>query len=1399
MSDKNTGGEPESRTPGVKGERRRSRHSFRGAESQPQTATLGFPVVAIGASAGGLEAIESFLRNTPADTGMAFVIIQHFAPDHKSIMPEILGRFTPMEVHEVADGMRVEQNHVYVIPPGTSMFIEKGVLGLKSLDKSAGARMPIDRFFESLAVDQKENAVCILMSGAGTDGTLSLKTVKAMGGITLAQDAGAKFKDMPRSAISSGLVDFVLLAGDMPAKLLALAHARPAHPPEGEAGTGSARDHTGEGGRKALLGRIFQLVRLKTGHDFSQYKFSTILRRIERRMVLHHIGSLEEYVGFLVQQAGEVQTLFEEFLIGVTGFFRDPEAFEVLARQVVPRILAGKTEANPVRIWVPGCSTGEEAYSLAIIMAEALQRAAKPVRVQIFCTDIDSKALEGARKGIFPGSITESVSPERLKRFFEPEGTKSYRVTKEIRDMLVIAPHSVIKDPPFSKLDLISCRNLLIYLGQDVQKLLIPCFNYSLKPGGFLFVGPSESLGEFGRFFTSVDSKWKIFQRNDVIPEGAMEFSLFPLDRASFARTPGPVDGALDRGKLLSHTERLLLEEYAPPSVVVDTQYEALHFYGKLGKFLELSGGEPTRSILKLAREDIRLDLRAAIHAAIKDRGLVKRTGLSFRLGGAVCKYSLVVRPVTGAGQDEMLLIVVFQEVPGPDETCPEPRPMPVGEDISVAKNLEEELLNTRERLHATIEELEASNEELKSTNEELMSMNEELQSSNEELESSREELQSLNEELNTVNQELQYKIDEVTKVNSDLNNLLTSTKIATLFLDQGLTIKRFTPPITEFFNLFDFDIGRSIGDIAHKMDYDELIADIQTVINTLIPFEREVKSRSGNWYIMRITPYRTVNNMIDGTVITFVDVTLLKGIQQSLYSKTIELETLLQTVPDTYFRLDHDLNVIEFKAGRGVLPVAAGNPVGKQIAAALPRQAVSVIETAAKGLGQGGALIQTDFSLRIKGTKYYFEARLLPIPTGEMLIIIRDMTDLKRAEERALKAKLVAEKASKAKTEFLANMSHEIRTPLNGIVGLTELALAKVTGEQERTYLLGVKESLRSLQAIINDILDFSKIEAGRLKLNEVPFDLKHILFAALEPFQLEAQRKGIELSLDIAPDVPLALMGDDLRLKQVLSNLVGNAVKFTEEGGVSVRVEQAAGFPEPEDEGFDLLRFMVSDTGIGISEDKHEAIFDKFVQGDVSTVKAFSGTGLGLPICKSLVEMMQGSIWVESEPGSGSVFQFIVPLRRQEKGEAAPETERDKPAPQAPMAPLKILLAEDNAINQLVAAEFLKHLGHVVTVVGDGVEALQTLQENPHDVLIVDVSMPRMDGYEVIARIRGGTEGIDPAIPIVALTAYAMDEDRKSLLKAGASAFLAKPLNSDDLANVLAIVRPEITRADG
>jgi len=1350
-----------------------------GQEKSDGPKPLGFSVVGIGASAGGLEAIETFFRHMPPDSGMSFVVIQHLSPDHQSILAEIIQRDTTMPVRQVEDGMPVERDSIYVIPPGRDMVISKGILKLEPPQKTDSVRLPIDRFFRSLAEDQMEKAICILLSGAGSDGTMSLKTVKAMGGITIAQDGGAKFKDMPQSAISSGMVDFILLAEEMPAKLQELVRDRPVLPEREQPPAVDVPDSDGQ------LMRILQIVRLRTGHDFSRYKYSTIRRRIERRMVLHHLGTLGQYTEFLEKSEDEPKALFGELLIGVTHFFRDAEAFEVLAREVIPTICKGKSEADSVRIWIPGCSTGEEAYTLAILLAEHLETLHGAVRVQIFCTDIDSDALEIARRGIYPDNIAVDVSPERLSRYFEREGKKSYRVVKEIRDMVVIAPHSVIKDPPFSRLDLISCRNLLIYLGVDIQKKLIPLFHYSLNPDGFLFIGPSESLGEYARNFAVVDGKWKLFQRKGDLTETIPGLTIFPAERASFLKTgylsepqPGPV-------AMVTRAERQLLEEYAPASVIVNDRYDILHLYGKLEHFLALTGGEPTRSVLKLAREDIRLDLRAAIHAAAKERSLVKRTGLSVRVNGNTSRYTLTVKPVVGPAPDELVLLVVFQEIAQTEPVLQEPRPEIPMTDLSVAKSLEEELTSTREKLQASIEEMEASNEELKSSNEELTSMNEELQSSNEELETSREELQSLNEELRTVNQELQFKIDELSRVNSDLQNLLNATKIATLFLDKSMTIKRFTPQITEFFSLLDLDVGRSIADIAQRIDSMAMMDDIQSVIDTLIPCEREVRTKEGKWFIMRIAPYRTVENKIEGTVVTFVDVTGLKEAQQSLLAKTTEIEALLRAIPDTYLRLGKDMTIHDFKDGAAGLFGQPEQSVGLHLGKALPLEAVSAIDAAAKEMAESGSLASADFTLKVTGEDRHFEARLVPVLGDQLLALLRDMTKLRGAEKQAMQA-------SQAKSDFLANMSHEIRTPLNGIVGLTEMALREAEGKTKE-HLLDVQESARTLMSIVNDILNIAKIESGHFTLAQAPFDLYKTVERALQPLRLAAGYKGLRLYSEIEPDVPARLVGDEIRLGQILTNLVGNAIKFTQRGEIAVKVDAVPCPAEKDARTHACLRFTVRDTGIGIARDVQQTIFEKFVQAEISSVKEFAGTGLGLPISKTLIEMMGGDIQVESKRGRGSTFLFTVVLGRQEKAQKAGKKEPREASSSVPpwKKPLDILLAEDNAISRRLVEELLRQGGHQVVSVTNGAAALEALGAKSFDVAILDISMPKLDGLELTRLIRSSqAQGVDPKLPIIALTAHAFDSDRERILQAGVDAYVAKPIQFDKFYEALSQV---------
>lgn len=859
-----------------------------------------FPVVGIGASAGGLAAIEAFFAAMPADTesGMAFVVVQHLDPDHKSILIDLVKKYTKMSVFKVEDGIRVQPNCTYIIPPNCDMAFLKGKLHLLEPSARRGLRLPIDFFFRSLAQDQHERAICIVLSGTGTDGTLGLKAVKGEGGMAMAQAPdSATYDGMPRSAIATGLVDYILPPDQMPPHLITYVQYAFGHRLKPIAASTPKAGET--------MQKVFILLRAQTGHDFSLYKQNTILRRIERRMAIAQLDHLEDYVRYLRENSREVETLFRELLIGVTNFFRDPQAFEALQEHVIRRLFASKPAGGNVRIWVPGCSTGEEAYSLAILIREHLDEMKQSFQVQVFATDIDAEAIERARAGVYPDSIAADVSPERLARFYAQENS-SYKINKSIRDMVIFAKQDVLKDPPFFKLDLISCRNLLIYMSSEAQRKLLPLFHYALNQDGYLFLGSSETIGEHRDMFSALDKKWKIFQRKGVVtPRYAMAPYNPPLEgavrpyRAGAART----DSARDLA------EWVLLETYIPASVLINAEFDVLYIHGHTGKYLEPAAGEASLNLLKMARQGLRMELTAAARKALTKQIPVRYDGLRVKSNGDATIVNLIVQPVSQAEAGRDLLLVIFEDAPpisppagevaGGGDGASEEANAPLSNDEQRIIALERELRTKGEYLQATIEELETSNEELTSTSEEMQSSNEELQSTNEEMETSKEELQSINEELMTVNTELQQKIEELSRVNNDMKNLLASTHIGTLFVDPILRIQRFTPAMTRIINLIETDIGRPMNDIVSRLvGYDRMMADTQAVLDTLIPKELEVQTQEGQWYQMRIQPYRTLENVIDGAVLTFVDVSEQKELQVAIRESEEKLRTLFDLLP---------------------------------------------------------------------------------------------------------------------------------------------------------------------------------------------------------------------------------------------------------------------------------------------------------------------------------------------------------------------------------------------------------------------------------------------------------------------------------------------------------------------
>ena len=860
----------------------------------------GFLIVGIGASAGGLEAMEEFFRHTSPSSGMAFVVVSHQHAGHVSLLPSLLSKCTTMPVVEATDGMEVEAHRVYMAPGGTHLAILHGILHFMESPSQDRVPLPIDYFFRSLAEDQKQRAVGIILSGTGTDGTLGLRAIKDESGLTIAQEpSSAKYQGMPRSAIAAGVVDVVKPAEQMSEPLLAYTRSltRPALP---------LPEHEGS----QTLRKIFILLRDRTGNDFTLYKENTIHRRIERRMHVHQIENVRQYLRFVLANPHELDTLFQELLIGVTSFFRDPQAFEAFVHKGLPSLVEGKSEGATLRLWVAGCSTGEEAYSLAILIREYLAQQKRRLIVQIFASDLDSRAIETARLGLYPVGIAGDVTPDRLYRFFTKED-HSYRVKKEIRDLVVFATHNVLTDAPFTKLDLLSCRNLLIYLEAKAQQKLLPLFHYTLNPQGILFLGSSETIGRFESLFTVIDRKGKLFRRT-AEPGAIPRLERFPGGMMKgTAKTRAEAELRFPPMRAVSIPDliqQLLVSRYAPAAVIVNERGEVVYIHGHTGTYLELAPGPPTHHLLEMAREGLQHDLALALHQAASKEDDVVHHNVRVKADGDVILANLTVKKIAEPEALQGLFLVTFDRARADKAAAQKGAPASLKKDKS---GLKRELELTKQRLQRTIEELQTSNEELKSTNEELQSTNEELQSTNEELETTKEELQSLNEELVTVNTELQGKLDALAEAHDDLQNLLNSTEVATIFLDNELRIKRFTSEAKRVSNLIVSDVGRPLSDIVSKLTDDRLVEEAQAVLQTLVVKERDVQTADGSWFYMRILPYRTSKNTIDGLVLTFLDVTKMKEAERVVEASRGMAASIVETVREPLLVLDDQLRVV--------------------------------------------------------------------------------------------------------------------------------------------------------------------------------------------------------------------------------------------------------------------------------------------------------------------------------------------------------------------------------------------------------------------------------------------------------------------------------------------------------
>jgi two-component system, chemotaxis family, CheB/CheR fusion protein len=1371
-----------------------------------------FPVVGMAASAGGLEAFTQLLSHLPADTGMAFVLIQHLSPDHESLLTEILARATTMLVKQVENGMKVEPNQVYVIPPNTKMILLAGLLELSPREKVFGKYMPGDAFFASLAADRGHKAIAVVLSGGDGDGSLGIKAIKEAGGVTFAQcENTAKFDSMPHSAVATGNVDFVLPPDKIAEELVHLSRNPML------ASTLPLLTTVESLVPQDALVTIFGLLRSTTGVDFSHYKPKTIDRRIQRRMLLCKLEQLADYAAYLQTNPTEVKALYEEILIHVTSFFRDPEAFEQLKAKVFHTISQNKSAEFPIRIWVAGCSTGEEVYSIAICLLEFLEQRVTQPPIQIFATDISELAIDKARSGIYTENQMVEVSAERRRRFFHVVDG-GYRISKAVRELCVFARQDLGSDPPFSSVDLISCRNVLIYLDSSLQKRIMPIFHYSLNPTGFLLLGTSESTGQYSDLFNLIDKKYRIYAKKPSTTQHT--FSFTPSNYS--VKTTNSIGAALashqsitapaEDLELQKKVDRLIFDRYAPVGVVVDDKMQVLQLRGEIDRYLKLVAGVANFNLFNLVRPELLSELRAAIYQAQRNHLPVSKNRLRLPVSDPLAKetsksfdnINLHVIPFKISETEEQHFLVLFENAPPSiNDIIPVELTDIEGDLEQENGRLRQELAAaiqertaTQEYLQAVIQEHEHGNQDLKVANEEILSSNEELQSTNEELETAKEEIQATNEELSTTNEELRRRNAELYQLNNDLTNFLASTNIPILMLTNDLRIRRFTPVAQRLFNFIPTDAGRPLSDIRTNLNIPNLEPLISEVLDTLSIKELEVQTEAGYWYLLRIRPYRTIENQIDGVVLVLLDIDALKRSSDAVEAARAYAEAIVTTVQIPLIVIESDFRIntanrsfcdtfqvsqqetaqsLLFDLSNGQWNIPGLKPLLEDIFANDTILQNFEVEQQFEQIGYKIMLLN---ALKIFSTEN----------TPRILLSIEDITDRKQFEaERSIllgqeqSARHEAETANRSKDDFLSNLSHELRNPLTAVIGWAQFLRTNKSDEATVTRALEViYRSAKAQSQLIEDMLDLSRIATGKLHLNPMRFDLVPVVSAAIESVQLSADAKSIEL---VSQLTPVAILGDVDRLQQVLWNLLSNAIKFTPVGG-RVEIILAPVQINPRQQ---VAEVRVSDNGQGIWEELLPYVFDRFRQGDSSKTKTIQGLGLGLSIVRHIVELHGGTVRAESlGEGQGTTIVMQFPLATMPTVNVVPVAALVAMKQQVnSLAGLSVLVVDDDADILDLMRFILENVGAAVTVVNSAQAAIAALTSSPgkYDVLLADIGMPEEDGFALIHQVRTLDRELGGQIPAAAITAYANDQERQLALNAGFQRHLAKPIDPDQL----------------
>lgn len=1342
-----------------------------------QLSTLPFPVVGIGASAGGISAVIRLLQHVPRDSGMAFVVVLHLSSNHESHAPEIFQHATPMKVVQVRETTAIEADHVYVIAPGSQLQMDDSHLVVEPGQRPRGALVTIDVFFRTLAIAHRERAIALVLSGGGSDGSVGLAEIKQEGGVTMVQKpSDAEHSSMPNAAVETGLADFILPVHEMGQKLVDLwQNARTMllpQVPEPQPEASSSAEIEDEMAQRAIRD-VLDILLQRTQNDFHHYKLGTVLRRLQRRMQITRQPSLQHYREYLVSHPQETGPLLQDMLISVTSFFRDREAFDMLD-QLYGQLLA-KQRPEQARAWVVGCATGEEAYSVAMMLNDHVAEM-KSVSAQIFASDIDERALARARTGHYPSGAAHDISATRLRRYLEPTDN-GLRVKKALREQILFTRHNVLRDAPFSRVDIISCRNLLIYLDRSIQIEVLKVFHFALNPGGLLILGSAETADAMPNHFAVVDKKHRIYR---ATPLAAQRRELLPLRTVSIPTAPVPE--LESQSSPIADLHQRVLQVHAGVSIFVDAQFKILHTSKGASHYLRYAEGQPSQGLMESLLPKLVPSLRPALLLVAREGGsaAARPVTIDGEVGPIVVRMSVYGGSLMAASGQ---LLIRFEEVH---------QDLGMGsEGVDPAVDiLERELQRLGQQLQGTLGESVYSDEALRASNEELQSMNEEMRSTTEELETSKEELQSVNEELSTVNFELKHKVEEADRVNDDLSNLIASMNIATLFVDRDLRIKGFTPLASSVFSVLSSDVGRSLLDLTHRLKHEGLSEDVQHVIDTLSPIERELASADGRWYLMRVSVYRTSENRINGAVLNFIDVTERRQAQEAVRVRDERLRMVAETTRDyAMVTMDSAGAITGWNRGAelmfGYTELEVLDQHFRMLFSPEDRQAGQPEEELRQALAEGRALDER-WHLRKDGSRFYcsgITSCFFEGTTHAFAKIARDLTerqrlekqqaDLLRAEQQVRKR---LESATAARSEFLAVMSHELKGPLN-LMLLNAEVLSRAEQIQSAAPLIraaeNIKRTVRSQARIIDDLLDLSRLNTGKLALQPSTFAVRPLIDRIIEAIQVHARTKQISVSCS-GDDVTIE--ADPIRIEQVIWNLVSNAVKFTPPGGtVKVAVGESDGWAS----------ISVADSGKGIAPQFLPHVFDMFMQEDGSAyTRKSEGLGIGLALVKSLVELHGGEVGVTSSGlDQGACFTLRLPLLVGSRGSPQP----GKPGG-LPSQGVRVLLVDDDEDALELTSLLLEDSGFAVTKAGDASQAIAHAQQSDFDVIVSDIAMPVMDGRHMLRELKHLPGTANAAA--IAVSGFGRPEDEQLSLQAGFDLHLKKPITIQVLVTAIGML---------